>query len=138
MVYLFDTNVISALRNPAKIDEGVAASLQALPLETAYVSAITLMELEIGVLGMERRDPRQGASLRRWLLSFRAEIKADRIIAVSEGIGVTCAAIQVPNRRPLADALIAATALVHGLTLVTRNVKDFRKIDGLRLLDPWA
>lgn len=137
-MYLFDTNVISSLRRLRQLDDRVAATIEAVPITSAYVSVITLMELEIGVLSMERRDPSQGDMLRHWLRSLRMEIDADHILPVSEQIAYRCASLHVPDRRPQNDSLIAATALVHHLTLVTRNVSDFQGIDGLQLLNPWA
>ena len=137
-VYLLDTNVISATRRPWTLDERVARTIGSLPLQMAYLSVITLMELKIGVISMERRDQRQGADLRHWLRSRRAELDDSQILPVTEQVALRCATLHVPDRRPRNDSLIAATALVHGLTLVTRNVADFDTIDGLRILNPWA
>ncbi|MCE7027557.1 type II toxin-antitoxin system VapC family toxin [Jiella avicenniae] len=137
-MYLLDTNVISAARKPWTLTDRVTGIMRSLPLRTTYVSVITLMELEIGVRSMERRDPRQGAELRQWLRSRRVELDEAQILPVTERVVLRCAALHVPDRRPTNDALIAATALVHGLTLVTRNVADFETIDGLPILNPWA
>lgn len=137
-MYLLDTNVISAARKPWALNDRVAGIIRLLPLRSAFVSVITLMELEIGVTSMERRDRRQGAELRQWLRSRRAELDEAQILPVTEQVVLRCAPLHVPDRRPTNDALIAATALVHGLTLVTRNVADFDAIDGLRILNPWA
>ena len=137
-MYLLDTNVISATRRPWTLDERVARTIGSLPLQMAYLSVITLMELKIGVISMERRDQRQGADLRHWLRSRRAELDDSQILPVTEQVALRCATLHVPDRRPRNDSLIAATALVHGLTLVTRNVADFDTIDGLRILNPWA
>ncbi|ORE97203.1 type II toxin-antitoxin system VapC family toxin [Aurantimonas sp. 22II-16-19i] len=130
--------MISAARKPWTLDERVAQTIGSLPLQTAYVSVITLMELEIGVISMERRDRQQGADLRQWLRSRRAELADSQILPVTELVALRCATLHVPDRRPRNDSLIAATALVHGLTLVTRNVADFDTIDGLRILNLWA
>lgn len=137
-MYLLDTNVISAARKPWTLDERVAHTIGSLPLQMAAVSVITMMELEIGVISMERRDRRQGADLRQWLRSRRAQLDDSQILPVTELVALRCATLHVPDRRPRNDSLVAATALVHGLTLVTRNVADFETIDGLRILNPWA
>ncbi|MCP1430677.1 putative nucleic acid-binding protein [Microbacterium foliorum] len=100
------------------------------------MSAITDYELELGVLALQRRDPRQALALRRWLDTLRLGL-GSRILPVSPEIARTCAALNVPDRRPWADALIAATALHHGLTLVTRNEKDFA-IPGLAVVNPFS
>ncbi len=135
-MYLLDTNVVSELR-PGKRDPSTAVRAWAstVPLEHQHLSVISLYELEVGVLSMERRDKAQGIHLRAWFTSLRA-LFAPRLIAVTEEIGVRCAALQVPDRMPEMDALIAATALVHGMTIVTRNTQDFLG-HGLSLLNPW-
>lgn len=137
-MYLLDTNVISELR---KVRSGRAEPALAEWAETVdaghlYISAITILELELGVLSLERRDPRQGALLRGWLDSQVVPQFSSRTLSVDSKVALCCARLHVPDRRSERDALIAATALVHGLTVVTRNVEDFRAT-GVALLNPW-
>ena len=135
-MYLLDTNVISELR-PGKREASaqVRAWAAGVALEHQYLSVITLHELEAGVLAMERRDLKQGAMLRAWLNGVR-ELFIRRTLPVDEAVAIRCAWLQVPDRMPDMDALIAATALVHGMRLVTRNVGDFDRT-GVQLLNPW-
>ena len=106
------------------------------PATALFLSAMTIIELEIGVLRIERRDPSQGAILRRWLDDHVLPAFAGRILAVDTAVAQRCASLHVPDPRPDRDALIAATALVHGLTVVTRNVGDFEPTS-VRTLNPW-
>lgn len=100
------------------------------------LSVATVLELEQGVLLMERRDPIQGAILRRWLEWEVIDRFADRIFGIDTAVARRCVRLHVPDPRPERDALIAATALVHGLTVVTRNLADFEGL-GVPLLNPW-
>jgi len=94
------------------------------------------MELEVGVLRIERRDARQGAILRTWLESLLRNFDG-RILDVDMRTALRCAALHVPNARPDRDALIAATAMTHGLTIATRNIGDFAPT-GVAFINPWA
>lgn len=134
---LFDTNVVSELRKAAKANSKVTAWAAAQPPATLFVSTITVLELEIGVQRMERRDRRQGAVLRQWLDDHVLPAFEGRILVFDLAIARRCAALHVPDPRPERDAMIAATALVHGLTLATRNVADFQNMD-VKIVDPWA
>ncbi|VVM98412.1 Toxin FitB [Pseudomonas fluorescens] len=102
-----------------------------------FISAITLKELETGVLRMERRDPAQGKVLRTWLKRHVMPAFDARILQVDAAVALRCAGLHVPDSTNESDALIAATALVHGLTVVTRNISDFQS-SGVALLNPWA
>jgi predicted nucleic acid-binding protein len=139
-MFLVDTNVVSELRRHAtgRADPRVVAWARAVPLAVQFVSAVTLAELEVDVLRIERRDRRQGAALRRWFDEDVRPAFADRVLPVDAAVARRAAALHVPDPAPAHDALIAATALVHGLTVVTRDVADFARFDGVRVLDPWA
>lgn len=134
-MYLLDTNVVSELRKP-HADANVKRWAAAVASSSLFLSAITVLELEAGVLRIERRDARQGKALRHWLDAQVLIAFADRILPIDTAIAKRCASLHVPNRMADGDALIAATALVHALTLVTRNIDDFKR-SGVELIDPW-
>lgn len=138
MKYLLDTNVVSELRKvgDGKADPNVTAWISAQDSRDLYISAITVLELERGILSIQRRDIGQGARLRAWMDSRVRPEFAQRIIAIDEAIATRCAHLHIPDRRNEADALIAATAVVHGLVVVTRNTQDFQGT-GVILVDPW-
>lgn len=135
-MFLLDTNVVSELRRPERADARVRSWAAATPLEFYAISVVTLQELERGTLLMERRNAQQGAVLRRWLEEEVVKRLALRILPIDSAIARLCARLHVPDPRPERDALIAATALVHGLTVVTRNTADFEPM-GVPLLNPW-
>jgi predicted nucleic acid-binding protein len=137
-MFLLDTTVISELRKAGdgKADTNVVAWLAAVDAATFYLSAITLMELELGILLLERRDTAQGARLRSWMGSHVLPEFSDRTLPVDAAVSLRCAGLHVPDPRPERDAFIAATALVHGMTIVTRNVADFAPM-GVSIINPW-
>ncbi len=135
-MYLVDTNVVSELRKGRKAQRSVRIWAQALPAASLYLSAISILELEIGILLIERRDRTQGGILRIWMDRHVLPAFNGRILPVDTAVAQRCAAFHVPNPRSDRDALIAATALVHGLTLVTRNVSDFQHA-GATVINPW-
>ncbi|MFP5235211.1 MAG: type II toxin-antitoxin system VapC family toxin [Acidobacteriota bacterium] len=137
MNYLVDTNVVSELRNPPRAHANVVKWQASIDPAVLFLSAISLLELEHGTRLMERRDARQGKLLRQWLDKKALPSFEGRILPITTEIAVQCAALLVPDPRPLRDALIAATALVHGMTVVTRNVSDF-KPTGVNVFNPWA
>ena len=138
MRFLLDTNVVSELRKVriGRADARVAAWADSVDAADLYLSIITLQELEIGVLRAERKDPRQGAVLRAWLDTQVLPTFAERILPVDQAVALRAAALHVPDPCSIHDGLIAATALVHGMTIVTRNLADF-EATGAPLLNPW-
>jgi predicted nucleic acid-binding protein len=137
-MFVLDTNVVSELRKIrlGRADKCVAQWADSVDSVDLYLSAITVQELEIGVLLVERRDPPQGAIFRAWLDNHVLPAFADRILPVDTAVARRSARLHVPDPRPVRDCLIAATALVHGMTVVTRNVADFES-SSVVLLNPW-
>ena len=135
-MYLLDTNIVSELRRARKAHPNVRTWAQTLPAANLYLSVISILELEIGVLLMERRDRKQGGILRAWMDGHVLPTFAGRILAIDTAVAQRGAALHVPNARSDHDALIAATALVHGMTVVTRNVSHFQPM-GIAVVNPW-
>ena len=137
-MFVLDTNVISELRKAgdARADAHVTAWIARQDAASFFVSAVTLMELEIGVLQVERRDPLQGARLRTWLDSRVLPEFTERTLPIDATVALQCARLHIPDRRSERDALIAATAIVHRMAVVTRNVGDF-EATGVPLVNPW-
>lgn len=135
-MYLVDTNVISELRRGTHADVAVRAWALERLREDLYCSAISILELRIGALRALRKDPPKGRLLREWLEVRVIPDFGDRIIAVDTEIALACAPLHVPDPKPHRDAFIAATALVHDLTVVTRNTSNFERM-GVKLLNPW-
>lgn len=135
-MFLLDTNVISELRRPNRADCNVLAWANAVPAADFFMSAISVLEIELGARLIERKDAAQGAVLRAWLDDHILARFEGRILAIDTPVAQRCAQLHVPNPRAERDALIAATALVHGLTVVTRNVGDFEPT-GVTLINPW-
>jgi toxin FitB len=138
MMFVLDTNVLSELRKVrvGKADANVTAWAQSVDAADLFVSAITIMELELGVLSIERKDAAQGAMLRAWLEQQVLPEFSGRTLPIDTAVAQHCARLHVPDKRSERDVLIAATALVHGMTVVTRNVGDF-KPTGVKLINPW-
>lgn len=137
-MYLLDTNVISELRKAAarKADLSVLDWANTVSADELFISVITLMELEIGIKSLERKDANQGSLLRGWLEQQIIPEFADRTLAIDVTTALRCAGLHVPDKRSERDAFIAATALAHGMTVVTRNIKDFQLV-GVELINPW-
>jgi predicted nucleic acid-binding protein len=135
-MYLLDTNVVSELRRRRQANPGVLAWSERADSSHNYLSCITLLEAEYGALLIERRDRVQGALMRRWVERDLVRRFAGRILSIDYSIALRCAALHVPDRRQERDALIAATALVHRMAVVTRNVHDFAPM-GVRVINPW-
>ena len=135
-MFLLDTNVISELRRPEKADGSVVAWAGTVAAASFFLSAISILEIELGTLQIVRRDATQGAILRSWIDEQILPRFEGRILPIDTAVAQRCARLHVPDPRAERDALIAATALVHGLTVVTRNVADFAPL-GVTLLNPW-
>ena len=135
-MFVLDTNVISELRqgkpNPSMAVRQWAGGQ---PSNQLFLSAIPLLELELGVQALERKTPPQGSALRHWLGGVRAAF-AGRILPFAESTAPVCAALHIPKPRSDRDAMMAATALEHRFTVVTRNVSDFEST-GVALVNPW-
>lgn len=136
-MFVLDTNVISELRQgKPHQSEQVRNWAAGQPSSRLFLSAISILELEIGIRSLERRTPPQGSALRAWLAGVRAAF-AGRILPFTESTAPVCATLHVPDRRSERDAMIAATALEHGFAVVTRNVSDFADT-GVVLVNPWV
>jgi len=137
-MYVLDTDVVSELRKvkAGKGNRNVGVWIESIePVET-FLSSITIHELELGILLLERKDSQQGAVLRAWLDTRVLPEFDERILAVDLAVARRCAKLHAPDPRPLRDFFLAATALVHGMTVVTRNVEDFEPM-GVEILNPW-
>jgi predicted nucleic acid-binding protein len=136
-MYLLDTNVLSELR-PGKAGQSpvVRAWAATVPANLFYLSSITILEQEEGILKLEQRTPPEGRTLRHWARQVH-KLFTNRILAFGEREALLCAPLHVPDTKGRRDSMIAATALAHGFTLATRNTRDFERIAGLRLLNPW-
>ena len=137
-MYLLDTNVISELRKVGSGRANASVALWADSVDAAdlYISVITVQELEIGVALALRRDAQQGAVLRNWMDRHVLPAFENRILPVDLAVAQRSAQLNVPDPRPVRDGLIAATALVHAMTVVTRNVANFQQC-GVNLINPW-
>lgn len=130
--------MVSELRKVrlGKADTNVTAWAEGVDAADLFVSAISIMELELDVLSFERKDATQGAMLRSWLEQHVLPEFSERTLPIDTAVAQRCARLHVPDKRGERDALIAATALVHGMTVVTRNVADF-KPTGVTIINPW-
>lgn len=138
-MYVLDTCVVSELRKvrSGRADPGVAAFAQGVDAGALFLSAVTILELDLGILALERRDAAQGSVLRAWLDRYVLPEFSGRTLPVDVAVARRCARLHVPDRRSERDAFIAATALVHGMSVVTRNVIDFEPT-GVAIINPWA
>lgn len=135
MRYLLDTNVVSALRIRGR-NPGVEAWAASTPVDDQFVSALTIAEIEWGVLTKERSDVEQGAVLRRWFAENVLPTFAGRVLPFDLSAARVYAAYRVPEHTPLDDALMAAVAESAGMTVATRNTTHFQSL-GVRCLNPW-
>ena len=135
-MFVLDTNVISELR-PGKRNQSAEVRHWAAKQTTSllYISAVTLFELELGIQALENNSPPQGSAFRSWLLGVRSAFSG-RILSFTENTAPICASLHIPNPRSDRDAMIAATAMEHGFTVVTRNEVDYVKT-GVTVINPW-
>lgn len=137
-MFILDTNVISELRKvkSGRANENVIHWVATKEPQRLFLSAITILEIDMGILGVDRYDVKQGNALRKWRDEYIFPSFEHRILDVTLAVCRQCASLHVPNKRPDRDAFVAATALHSNMTVVTRNTKDF--IDtGVALIDPW-
>lgn len=139
-MFLLDTNVVSELRKlPAgRANPGVVTWAASVSSAAMYLSVVSAHELEIGVLLAERSDPTKGRVLRSWLNDTVLPAFEGRILPVDYAVGIQSATLHVPDPVPCRDAFIGATALVHAMTVVTRNATDFERFPGAAVLNPWT
>ena len=137
-MFVLDPDVVSELRKgkAGQADRHVAAWASGVPAEVLFVSAITILELATGVLLVRHHDPRQGAMLRVWLDHHVLPAFSGRVQPVETAVAQRSAALHVPDPRSVRDVLIAAIAMVHNMTVVTRNGADVAAT-GVALLNPW-
>jgi hypothetical protein len=133
---LVDTNVISELKRGRNADTAVVAWFGSMPPERIFTSVIVLGEIRRGIELIARRDKPQAVFLERWYMDMRTRLD-DRVLAVDEAVVTIWSKISVPDMLPAYDGLIAATALAHGMAIVTRNALDYRRV-GIEVIDPWA
>jgi toxin FitB len=135
-MYILDTNVVSELRKGQKSHPSVRIWAHTMPAASLYLSVISILELQIGILLIEHRDRKQGGILRAWMEGHVLPAFEGRVLAIDTAVAQRCAALHVPDPRSDRDALIAATALIHGMTVVTRNVSHFQPM-GVAVFNPW-
>ena len=135
-MFVLDTNVISELRHGKPNQSPAVRAWATAQLSSSfYLSAITLLELEMGIQALERKTPPQGSALRNWLDNVRLGFSG-RILSFTENTAPICASLHIPNPRSERDAMIAATAIEHGFTVVTRNGIDYVQT-GVAIINPW-
>jgi predicted nucleic acid-binding protein len=135
-MYLLDTNVISEFRQGIQMNATVAGWARRVHASDLFLSAISVFEVEMGALRMMRRDAVQGKRLRDWIDRDVLVVFRGRILPVDAAVAVRCAQLHVPDPKAERDAFIGATALVHGMSVVTRNVRDFARM-GVAVVNPW-
>lgn len=135
-MYILDTNVVSELRKSKSANKNVVSWASSVPRTNLFISAITVLELEIGILGKERKDTAQGAILKTWLHNIVLPTFKGRVLALDTKTALLCAKLHVPDPAPERDAIIAATAQAYNMTLVTRNTRDYKRAT-VELINPW-
>jgi toxin FitB len=136
-MFLVDTNVLSELRRRDRTHPRVAAWADGIEPFDLFLSVITILEIEAGTLMLQRRDKVQGDMLRTWIDRQVLPVFEGRILPIDTAVAQLCARLPIPDPRAERDALIAATALVHGMKIVTRNISDFHRM-GVDVINPWT
>ncbi|MBT8606004.1 type II toxin-antitoxin system VapC family toxin [Polynucleobacter paneuropaeus] len=138
-MYLLDTNVVSEFRKAGtgRISKRVEQWAEGISANSMFISVISIFELEMGILQIERRDKKQGSVLRKWLNKNVLGTFSERVLPIDTAVAQRCASLHVPNPKSERDAMIVATAIEHRMTIVTRNVSDFSQ-SGVKIFDPWA
>lgn len=136
MKFLLDTNVVSELRKGPRADRKVAAWFAGLDSDELFLSVLVIGEIRRGIEGIRQRDPKVAQALDRWLAGLAAGFE-DRILPVDRRVAEEWGRMNVPDPLPVLDALMAATAKVHGLVLATRNVKDVAS-RGVTTVNPFV
>ena len=136
MSFLVDTNVVSELRKGRRANAKVRDWLQSVDEAALYLSVLVIGELRQGIEGLRRRDPSAAANLDRWLQEL-VQRHTDRVLPVDAAVADRWGRLNIPDPVSAVDGMLAATALVHSLTLVTRNVRDIQRT-GVRYIDPFA
>jgi toxin FitB len=139
-MFLLDTNVVSELRKlpSGRANPGVAAWAASVSSALMFLSVISVHELEHGIMSAERSDSAKGQILRRWFDDTVIPAFSGRIVPLDHAVAVRSAALHVPDPAPYRDAFIGGTALVHAMTIVTRNTKDFERFPNTTVLNPWT
>jgi toxin FitB len=139
-MFLLDTNVVSELRKlpSGRANAGVVAWAESVSAATMFLSAISVHEIEHGIVFAERSDPTKGKILREWFDDTVIPAFDGRIVPVDHAVAVCSAALHVPDPAPYRDAFIGGTALVHAMTIVTRNASDFERFPNTTVLNPWT
>ncbi len=139
-MFLLDTNVVSELRKlpSGRANPGVGAWAASVSSALMFLSVISVHELEHGIMSAERSDSTKGQILRRWFDDTVIPAFSGRIVPLDHAVAVRSAALHVPDPAPYRDTFIGGTALVHAMTIVTRNTRDFERFPNTTVLNPWT